>query len=263
MPSLHTDALVLRAIDFGESDRIVSLLTPDRGRITAIAKGAKRSQRRFPGTLDLFNLLHVQIAPNRRANAMLRLEHSKLSSAFQSLREHPGRYAMACYLVELLDRLAPEGGAPEDLQRLYSFAVEALQIISEREPDARLRVLLELRALSAMGLRPELRLCVRCGNELKTQGQVQFHVAEGGPVCPNCTSEADLSISVHLGTLRLLEQSLRFDFQQLDRLAFDPRALEQTVNLMRRFQRFHVGVELRSDRFLSEILHSPAPSPPA
>ena len=63
MANRTTEALVLRAVAFGESDLIVHLLVPDAGRLTAIAKGARRSVRRFPGTLDLFNHLRVQLAP--------------------------------------------------------------------------------------------------------------------------------------------------------------------------------------------------------
>ncbi|GAG51712.1 unnamed protein product, partial [marine sediment metagenome] len=59
MAAIHTEALILRSVDFGESDRIVHLLVPEAGRLTAIAKGARRSFKRFPGTLDLFNHLRV------------------------------------------------------------------------------------------------------------------------------------------------------------------------------------------------------------
>jgi len=112
-----TEALVLRSVDFGESDRIVHLLVPDSGRLTAIAKGARRSVRRFPGTLDLFNHLRVQVE-RRRTAGLARLEQATLIEAFTPLRREPARFGLACYLLELLDRLAPEklaaylGGVP-------------------------------------------------------------------------------------------------------------------------------------------------------
>lgn len=258
MTSLHTEALVLRVFDFGESDRIVRLLAPDRGRMTAIAKGAKRSQRRFPGTLDILNRIEVQIAPRRTAAGLFRLENSRLLQAFETLRVSTGRFAMSCYLIELLDRLAPEGGSPSDLQKLFRFAVDALALIAATKPDERLRTLLELRALAALGLRPEFRRCVRCDKEVTTKEQVDFHVADGGLVCAACSRATDMPIAVHLGTLRLLEQSLHFDFSQLDRLVFHERALREATLIVRRFKRFHLGVELRSDRFLREMLQPDA-----
>ncbi len=74
MATVQTEALVLRIVDFGESDRILHLLLPGEGRVTAIAKGARRSVRRFAGTLDLFHHLRVQF--ERRRGGMARLDQA-------------------------------------------------------------------------------------------------------------------------------------------------------------------------------------------
>jgi DNA repair protein RecO (recombination protein O) len=254
--SFVTEALVLRVFDFGESDVVVHLLTPETGRLVAIAQGAKRSRRRFSGTLDFFNQLRVQ-ADRRPSRAMARLEHATLVHSFQELRLSPPRFALGCYLLELLGRLAPEGGARADMQRLFAFATAALSTIARRQPDSRLRTLLELRALDTLGLRPELRVCVRCGGELGPAGAVAFHVAEGGPVCGACSPPLDGLLHVHLGTLRALDQGLRLPEGRLDRLALQEGALREARHLLGRFTRFHLGIELRSERFLEETL-SPA-----
>jgi len=253
---IETEALILRSVDFGESDRILHLLTPDSGRLTTIAKGARRSVRRFGGTLDLFNHLRVQVDFGRKTT-MARLDQARLLSAFEPLRVDPGRFALGCYLLELFDRLAPEGGNRDDMRRLFDFAVEALTAISIWEPSVRLRTLLELRALDALGLRPELRNCVRCGESAGGHSEVDFHVADGGAVCGACAPRMQGLLRVHLGTLRALEQGLRLDFDRLDRLGFGGQALDEAQQLISRFQRFHVGVELRSERFLDQILQHP------
>ena len=253
MPSIQTEALVLRSVDFGESDRIVHLLVPESGRVTAIAKGARRSVRRFAGTLDLFHHLHIQI-DRRRSSVMARLDQARLIESFPALRTDPVRFALGCYLLELFDRLAPEDGVQADTQRLFAFAIAALSAVSQRTPDPRLRTILELRALDALGLRPELRSCVRCGAAPERDGELDFHVSEGGPVCPDCGSHLDGLLRVHLGTLRALEQGLRFDLAHLERLVLPPNALAEARLLIGRFQRFHLGVELRSESFLEEIL---------
>jgi DNA repair protein RecO (recombination protein O) len=256
------EALVLRGVDFGESDRILHLLVPESGRLTAIAKGARRSRRRFPGTLDLFNHLRVQIE-QRRSRGMARLEHAELIESFDGLRRSPARFALGCYLLELLDRLAPEGGARADTRRLFRFALDALRAVASRTPDPRLRVLLELRALDALGLRPELARCVRCGGSPGEGAEIDFHVGDGGPVCARCADGRGVVLRVHRGTLRALEQGLRFDLERLDRLALAGPSLREACALVARFQRFHVGVELRSERFLGEMLadgYTPAPA---
>ena len=75
MPTLRSEALVLRSVDYSEADRILHLLVPEVGRLTAIAKHARRSKRRFGGTLDLFNRLEVEIALGR-GSAMSRLDRA-------------------------------------------------------------------------------------------------------------------------------------------------------------------------------------------
>jgi len=251
--SLLTEALVLRVFDFGESDVVVHLLTPETGRLAAIAKGAKRSRRRFSGTLDFFNRLRVQV-DRRPSRVLARLEQAVLLHSFPELRLSPARFALGCYLLELLGRLAPEGGAPGDTQRLYAFATGALCAVAGSEPDLRLRTLLELRALDALGLRPELRRCVRCGGEFGPAGEVAFHVGDGGPACSSCAPQAEGLLRVHLGTLRALDQGLRLPEEGLERLALPPGALREARRLLARFTRFHLGIALRSERFLDEII---------
>ena len=259
MRSFHTQALVLRAVDFGESDRIVHLLTPALGRVAVIAKGARRSKRRFPGTLDLFNQLAVQIV-RTRPTVLARLEAARLLRTFEAIRVQSGRFVLGCYLLELLDRLSPEGGAPRDLARLFEFARSAHEWLDRELPSERMRVLLELRALDALGLRPELMRCVRCGKPLPKAGSapLPFAVAEGGPICRDCTAAGGVAtLPVHLGTLRALDRALSFPLDQLGRLALGGDALAESRRLITRFLDFHVGIELRSRRILDEELTLP------
>jgi DNA repair protein RecO (recombination protein O) len=245
-------------VDFGESDRILHLLLPDSGRLTAIAKGARRSKKRLSGTLDLFNHVRVQL-DRRKPNSMARLDQARLISCFSGLRRNPARYGMGCYLLELLDRLAPESGVRADTRRLFHFAVRALGVLSEKTPDARLRTILELRALDALGLRPELRRCVRCGGAPEHDGVLDFHVSEGGPVCGSCGGHLEGLLRLQLGTARALEQGLRFDLDRLERLVLPPSALSEARQLLGRFQRYHLGVELRSEAFLDQMVSGPGP----
>ena len=80
------------------------------------------------------------------------------------------------------------------------------------------------------------------------------------PVCGACAGRVEGLLPVHLGTLRVLGQGLRMDPDHLGRLAIDDRALAEARALLERFQRFHLGVELRSERFLNEVLPIGAPA---
>ena len=188
---------------------------------------------------------------------MARLDQARLIDAFTPLRDETGRFALGCYLLELFDRVAPEGGVRADMRRMFGFALAALRTLSTRAPDLRFRTLLELRALDAVGLCPELAHCVRCASPLVGAGPFHFHVADGGVVCGSCIRDFEDVLSIHAGTLRALHQALRFDLERLDRLAMGSEALREARRVLGRFQRFHLGVELRSERFLDQVLRSP------
>jgi len=260
-----SEAILLRAVDFGESDRIVHLLLPARGRLTAIAKGARRSVRRFAGTLDVCNRLRVNVDRHgRRApTAMARLEQARLVDAHLGLREQPARFALACYVVEVVDRMAPEGGHANDLRRIYDFTRFALAAIERAKPDARLRLLVELRALDALGLRPELRVCVECGRAPSSGAKVGFRVADGGIVCGACALRGDPGLPLHLGTVKTLERALDLPLDGLGRLAIPEATLAEARAVVERFQRFHVGIDLRSERVLDRLLSEGARRAPA
>jgi len=255
--AIRCEAILLRAVDYGESDRIVHVLTESGGRLTAIAKAASRSKRRFPGTLDVFNRLAIEGRVKPRA-AMAFLERARLIDPYLGLRVIPGRYALASFLIEMLDRLAPEGIVGEEAERLFGFASESLSLLSRVEPTASLRLLLELRGLDALGLRPEFGRCVRCGRvageEIAADHRIHFHVADGGIACTACSMRLDGLIPIELGSLRALDRGLSADVEELPGIALDARMLAQAGRVVFRFQRFHVGVELRSERFLDEVL---------
>ncbi len=247
----ETQALVLRATDVGESDRIVQLLTPEWGRISAMAKNARKSVRRFPGTLDLLN--HLQVGFSRRPGRLAYLSRGALISPMLGLRADPGRFALGCYLAELLGRMAPEENAEAEARMLFDFALHALQTIERRTPDTKLRIFLELQTLSALGMRPELRNCVRCARELSGGQRLGFHVADGGVVCGRCQESSEGLLPIHLGTLRALERGLAFGLQDLDRIAMREAEIAEADWLMTRFQRFHLGLELRSEGLSRDI----------
>jgi len=158
------------------------------------------------------------------------------------------------------------------MAQLFDFATGALDWLAQAPPDERVRTLLELRTLDALGLRPELVRCVRCGRPLAHSGWARdrplaFHVAEGGPLCASCTPLDHGLLQVHIGTLRALERSLHFAPEQLGRIAWGRHAMQEAAALLRLFLRFHLGLELRSQSFLDEQLTLPGPGgrirPPA
>ena len=205
MPVEHrTRALILRTFDQGESDRVVHLYTAAVGRVSAIAKGARRSKRRFPGTLEILSVADVRLVDPPRAQLM-RLENAKLVRSFEAIPQRLGRYAIACQFLELLDRSTPER---QPQPELFSFALGVLDVLDQSEPDALLALLVLAKTLARLGYRPQLVRCALCDADLPASGaRVAFMPAHGGAVCRACAPVEDARVPARL--LRALESGLR------------------------------------------------------
>jgi DNA repair protein RecO (recombination protein O) len=269
MPEFRTRAIVLRTFDHGESDRLVHLYTEALGRVSALAKGARRSRRRFPGTLEIFTILDARIVEPPRAS-LLRLEGARLERPFEGLVNDLGRYAVACQLVEVLDRLT---GEHESNPELFQFAVGVLDVLAAEVPDRLLALLVLTKTLAHLGYRPQLLHCGVCGSVIGAHlgyrpqllhcgvcgsvigpsgGQVGFAPRHGGAVCRVCCGAEEARVPA--GLLRAVEEGIRTPLRERGRLALSAPAVRHAELLLERFFRFHVEVELKSAAFLRNTL---------
>jgi DNA repair protein RecO (recombination protein O) len=247
MAEFQTPALVLRTFDQGESDRLVHLYSLELGRVSVIAKGARRSRRRFPGTLEILNVVQARIAESRRSS-WLRLDGARLEQSFDGLVSPLGRYASACVVLELLDRFT---GEREPHPQLYRFAVGALEVVRAERPDRLLALLLWLKTLAWLGYAPQLARCGVCSRELARGGEVGFDPRHGGAVCRSC---AQLETNVAPRVLLGLAAGIRRPLAERASLGLSERDVQRAEGLVAYFFRFHLGTDLRCLAFLQHVL---------
>jgi len=249
MVEFRTQALVLRTFDQGESDRLVHLYTEDLGRISAIAKGARRSRKRFPGRLEILTLLEIRVVDPPRSSLM-RLEGARLVTPFESFVKHLGRYGIACQLLEVLDRFT---GEREPNPELFHFALGVLGVLAEEVPDRLLALLVLAKTLARLGYRPQLASCACCGKAISARGpRVGFQPRHGGTVCPACCEDDEVRIAPRL--LLALDAGIRTPLRERGQLGLSPRDVELGETLLGRFLKFFIGLELRTAPFLTSVL---------
>jgi DNA repair protein RecO (recombination protein O) len=242
----RTRALVLRTFEHGESDRLVHLYSERLGRVSAIAKGARRSRRRFPGTLEIFSAVEAHLVDPPRASLM-RLEGARVVLSLEPLTHDLGRYAIGCLLLELLDRLTGEREASPEL---FEFALGSLQVVAGETPDRLLGLLVLAKTLARLGFRPELGRCASCGAALR--GRVGFAARPGGAVCGRCAPEPERRVRSEL--LAALDRGLRTPLRRRGELGLSDADVALAEQLLERFFRFHIGFELRTAPFLQQAL---------
>lgn len=249
--ALKLTGVVLRTVDYGESDRVVALLTAERGKVSAFARGARASRRRFGGALEPFTEVAAE-ARERRGSELVALESVSVVRGFGAIRADLTRIACASYACDLARGLVRDAEPHPALLALLLAYLGRLEGAPARPTALRA---FELGALQAAGLMPRLAACARCGQGLGSAGgRLRFDPAEGGVLCPACGSGASpgapaLSVATASGLLRLQEGGL--EAAEASPLARAEAA--EAREALGRFIEHHLGARLASRKFLDEV----------
>jgi DNA repair protein RecO (recombination protein O) len=252
MSGFTTTAIMLRRVHYGDNDLIINFFTPDKGKISIIAKAAKKSTKRFGPILELFSVLQV-VCRNGRRQGMMYLQEAALQQSFADIRTDVKKTAYASYWAELIDTWVEEKKTQPQLYHLFLLALEALNC--GEISDEMLSVFFQLKFLNINGLSPDLRRCRECGISVEKTPHTQliFDLVKGGLQCPECLSDATGRLTLSKGVLKQLQWLEQHDLETARRLCFSPPALQESLAFMEAFVPFHTGRQLRSLKFLRQI----------
>jgi len=183
MASEKTDAIVIRMVEFSETSLILTLYSREFGRISAIAKGARRPRGPFEGSLDLLAVCHIEVL--RKANDSLAiLTEAKLARRFRAAQKSLDRLYCGYYVAEMLRKWTDDDNPHPDL---YDLALGAIERIDSTADHLMAVAHFEVRAMRILGNAPATDLCVTCGGEIKRQNErIPFGHEVGGVLCHAC-----------------------------------------------------------------------------
>jgi DNA repair protein RecO (recombination protein O) len=250
MPSRRpyvTDAIVLSRFELGEADRVLTMLTPEYGKIRAIAKGVRRPTSRLGGSLEPFAELRVALSHGRTFEHVTQVS---VGHAWLRLRDSLESAATARYLPELAERTSAEGGVSEPL---YTLLRRAYELLDSGMAPGRVARWYEMRLTDEMGQRPEVDRCVECDRLLEADESFRWVPALGGVLCqrhpPPPTWRADLSLE----GLKLLKAYQRMDAEALAGLRLAVAVEREAESMMREFVRQVLERDPKSLAFLDEV----------
>ncbi|PJI93370.1 DNA repair protein RecO [Luteimicrobium subarcticum] len=239
MPVYRDEAVVLRAQKLGEADRIVTLLTRERGKVRAAAKGVRRTSSRFGARLEPFMLIDVQLYTGRTLDVVTQAE--TVGPFARAIIDDYALYTAGAAMLETAERLTEEG---EPSVQQYWLLVGALRALAEHRHGAGL--VLDsylLRALSVAGWAPSFTECARCGEPGPHRA---FSVATGGAVCSRCRPPGSPSPAPE--TFALLAALLAGDWDVAD--ASGARHRSEASGLVAAYSQYHLERRLRSLRLV-------------
>jgi DNA repair protein RecO (recombination protein O) len=248
MTSRQTPAIVLQIRDYGEADRLVNFLTPDAGRVSGIAKHAKKSRRRFANCLEPLNRVVFHLSPRAKGDLEF-LQQGELVNPFPNLRRDLGRLAAAAVLAELAGELSAPVEATGAIFQTLNLALELLD--RGGEPGSLLPSFL-LHLLKLGGYGPRWESCRQCGRE--PAPPLYFSIPQGGVVCGSCrNAAAGPLLPLNPGVWKLLRLAQELDPEKLTRLRFPPAQRDQSLAIIQKFLRHHLGRDLKSWSFWEKM----------
>ncbi len=243
-----TDGVVIHRVDFGESDLIVTLYTVDLGKVKGIAKGAKRSKRRFVNNLQPFSYIRIVFSEGR--GGLIRLDEADMIQPFFRISENISKVLYGSYFLEMIREMT---GEKESNPQLFELLVTFLKLLNDSPPREEYPRIFELRLLDLLGYRPRVTECSICNQVLPPADGAWFSYRHGGAVCSGCHMNAQGAVAISCETLKAMEAALRMDLMEVEGIQFSPQVLAEEREILPRFVQHQLGKGLKSLRVMEEM----------
>lgn len=248
MAAEKTIGIVVRIVEFSESSCIVTMLTRDFGKITAMAKGARRRKSPFEGALDLLSTCRI-VFLHKTSEALDLLTEAKLERCFRSASSNLDRLYAGYYVAELVTAMTDEADPCPDL---FELADDVLQAIDHGEKICDQLFRLEVGALTILGHKPMLEHCAGCGREKTIETKrVNFGLNAGGVFCSRCRQGKTNVVSLTSGTWEsLVKIAENHDRETISKLSHSAVEMRKFLN---QYMNHHLGYRPRLQKYISKI----------
>ncbi|MHB0913328.1 MAG: DNA repair protein RecO [Armatimonadota bacterium] len=245
MPLYSASGIVLRRISFGETDRILTLYTRERGKISAIAKGARKPVSRLAGPTEVLTYARYQLATGRNLDIVTQAD---VRDSFPRVRADLSRLAHATYLAEIVDKMLEEHEANP---RVFDLLLSSLYLLERENDPEKITRMFELQFMRLLGYEPALSECLRCRAEVPEEPY--FSPSMGGVVCAECGPLPEDAISISRETLGTMTRLLSASPPEVEAMRIPRPVMDEMARVMRWYIRFRSERELKSADFLQTL----------
>jgi len=246
MEPKKTEAIILRTKDFGESDLIVTVFSSLFGTLRGVAKGARRSSKRFVNSLTTFSMVNLAFS-ERRSGDLVLLESCDLIEGFPAIRSDYNILLRASYMVELTETLFPSNVQSFEMFQLLKFSLDSL---SEKQNTEETMIMFQARAMKIGGFGINVSKCSICGRQYKGEGRALFHPPSGSVVCLGCEKESVLNPGISPKTVQVLEDFQSTDLSLLQNVQCDDEIITELKKVLMMHVEHRLGKRLKSAKYL-------------
>lgn len=260
----RTHAIVLRRRDYGDADRVLTIFTPEHGRIEVIAKGVRKTNSRKAGHLEPFAHTSLQLAEARTWNIVT---EAVTVEPYRHLREDLDAIGRAGYIAELVEAF---GEGEDDHRLLWELSTGALRSLDEiaagiQHADRNVHLAwFMLHLLAVSGFQPQLFHCLGCEEEIQPVTNF-LNLQEGGVYCPTCAAQLGAQSgdprsgltngleAIEPDVLKVLRYLQRQPWSEASRLTVRPANMRRVENILHRYTILVLERQLRSVDFLRRM----------
>jgi DNA repair protein RecO (recombination protein O) len=243
----RTEGVILRQQRLGEADRILTVYTPQFGKLRVVGKGVRKTKSRIGGHLEPLTRVDLLLAQGKSLDIV---SQGQTVDPYLALRDDLWRVTCALYLAELVDRFTEEAAHHVENRSVYGLLIGALHWLTlARSGDLVMRHF-ELQILELAGYRPQLFRCARCDAELGPDDRT-FRAVDGGLLCQRC-APGDLG-SLSLPAVKVLRFLAGASMTEADRLGLDAVVQAELERTLTDYVRFVLEREVNSRRFVDEV----------
>lgn len=254
----RTHALVLRRRDFRDADRVLTVFTPNYGKLELIAKGIRKTTSRKAGHLELLGHSALQVAQARTWDIITEAVNVE---SFTGIRSDLDKIGVAGYLCELVDAFTESGDENQPLWDLILLALHELNAAPTGGSYDLLQHWFELHLFSLTGFQPQLFQCLACDTDLEPITNY-IDLSAGGVLCPNCASASTALESLDPDTLKVLRFLQSRTWSTVRTVSVRSHILQRIEGLLYRYLIIVLERQLKSVDFLRRLQHMPRPFPP-
>lgn len=238
------EAIVLRTTDYGETNKIVTLLTREWGKVAVMARGAKKPTSRLSSVTQLFTYGHYLVQKSRGVGS---LHQGDIIDSLRDIREDLFATAYASYIVELTDKVTDE---QKPNPYLFELMLQTLKYMNDGFDLEILTYIYEMKMLNIIGLYPSLDECAICKQSV---GKFSFSVKEGGFLCDQCAVKDPYRISLSPAAVKLLRLFYYLDLSRLGKISVKKETKDELHRVISAYYDEYSGLSLKTRRFLTQI----------
>ncbi|MBT9163222.1 MAG: DNA repair protein RecO [Chloroflexi bacterium] len=241
-----TEAIVLKHTNLGEADRILTLFTPNMGKLKALVRGARRSRSKLGGHVEPLTHCSLVLARGRNLDTVTQ---SQTIGGFLSIRNDLWLTAQALYLIELADVFTAERS---ENYPVYKLLLDALHELGKVRCVELLFRYFELQLLGHVGYQPQLRDCLNCRSPLRPVENF-FSPSGGGVLCPNCAHTEPVVQPISVNALKVMRLLQRGDYATASRLRLVPELSRELERIVQGYIRYLLEREIKATGFLDRL----------